>query len=243
MRGFVPDVILHTAAYTNVDGAEDDEETAFAVNALGTRNLVEASARHAHADRQLLERLRLRRRASASRTSRATSPTRWAPTGAPSSLRSARRSPGCAAPWCAPRGCSRPTATTSSRRSSRRRASAPPRTPTRPNRCASSTTRPARRPMPAIWPRRVLDALLRAAWARGIYHFAGGGQCTWCELAREVVARRRPARRGAADHDRRGGPAGAATAVLGPRQRARHPAAAALAGRRARRGRRAARRD
>jgi dTDP-4-dehydrorhamnose reductase len=43
VRGFVPDVILHTAAYTDVDGAEADEETAFAVNALGTRHLVEAS--------------------------------------------------------------------------------------------------------------------------------------------------------------------------------------------------------
>jgi dTDP-4-dehydrorhamnose reductase len=43
VRGFVPDVILHTAAYTDVDGAEADEDTAFAVNALGTRNLIEAS--------------------------------------------------------------------------------------------------------------------------------------------------------------------------------------------------------
>ena len=42
VRGFVPDIVLHTAAYTDVDGAESDEETAFAVNALGTRNLVEA---------------------------------------------------------------------------------------------------------------------------------------------------------------------------------------------------------
>jgi dTDP-4-dehydrorhamnose reductase len=42
VRGFLPDVILHTAAYTDVDGAESDEETAFAVNALGTRNLIEA---------------------------------------------------------------------------------------------------------------------------------------------------------------------------------------------------------
>lgn len=42
VRGFAPDVVLHTAAYTDVDGAERDEETAFAVNALGTRNLIEA---------------------------------------------------------------------------------------------------------------------------------------------------------------------------------------------------------
>jgi dTDP-4-dehydrorhamnose reductase len=42
VRAFRPDVVLHTAAYTDVDGAESDEETAFAVNALGTRNVVAA---------------------------------------------------------------------------------------------------------------------------------------------------------------------------------------------------------
>ncbi|HJW74364.1 MAG TPA: dTDP-4-dehydrorhamnose reductase [Thermoleophilia bacterium] len=42
IRGFAPDVVLHTAAYTDVDGAETDEETAFEVNALGTRNVIEA---------------------------------------------------------------------------------------------------------------------------------------------------------------------------------------------------------
>ncbi len=42
IRGFAPDFVLHTAAYTDVDGAERDEETAFAVNALGTRNVIEA---------------------------------------------------------------------------------------------------------------------------------------------------------------------------------------------------------
>jgi dTDP-4-dehydrorhamnose reductase len=39
---FAPDVILHTAAYTDVDGAEADETTAFAVNVEGTRNVVQA---------------------------------------------------------------------------------------------------------------------------------------------------------------------------------------------------------
>ncbi|HZL63602.1 MAG TPA: dTDP-4-dehydrorhamnose reductase [Thermoleophilia bacterium] len=42
VHGFAPDVLLHTAAYTDVDGAEADPETAEAVNVLGTRNLVSA---------------------------------------------------------------------------------------------------------------------------------------------------------------------------------------------------------
>jgi dTDP-4-dehydrorhamnose reductase len=42
VHGFVPDVLLHTAAYTDVDGAEADPETAEAINVLGTRNLVAA---------------------------------------------------------------------------------------------------------------------------------------------------------------------------------------------------------
>jgi len=42
VRAYRPDVVLHTAAYTDVDGAERDEATAYAVNALGTRHLVEA---------------------------------------------------------------------------------------------------------------------------------------------------------------------------------------------------------
>ena len=42
VRAFAPDVVLHTAAYTDVDGAEADEATAFAVNVEGTRNVVQA---------------------------------------------------------------------------------------------------------------------------------------------------------------------------------------------------------
>ena len=37
-----PDCVLHCAAYTNVDGAEADPETAEAVNVLGTHNIVQA---------------------------------------------------------------------------------------------------------------------------------------------------------------------------------------------------------
>ncbi|XJZ26966.1 dTDP-4-dehydrorhamnose reductase [Bacillota bacterium Lsc_1132] len=38
-----PDVILHCAAYTNVDAAESDEETAYQINALGTEYLAKAA--------------------------------------------------------------------------------------------------------------------------------------------------------------------------------------------------------
>jgi dTDP-4-dehydrorhamnose reductase len=42
VHAFAPDCILHCAAYTNVDGAEADEQTAAAINVLGTRNVVKA---------------------------------------------------------------------------------------------------------------------------------------------------------------------------------------------------------
>jgi dTDP-4-dehydrorhamnose reductase len=36
---FRPDLVIHPAAYTNVDGAESEPDVAFAVNGLGTRNV------------------------------------------------------------------------------------------------------------------------------------------------------------------------------------------------------------
>lgn len=42
VRGFEPDVVLHTAAYTDVDGAEADPAAAESVNVGGTRNVVDA---------------------------------------------------------------------------------------------------------------------------------------------------------------------------------------------------------
>ena len=40
-----PELIVHTAAYTNVDGAESDPEQAYLINALGTRNVALACQR------------------------------------------------------------------------------------------------------------------------------------------------------------------------------------------------------
>lgn len=42
---FQPEVIIHGAAYTNVDGAETDREGAFLVNETGTKNIVEAASK------------------------------------------------------------------------------------------------------------------------------------------------------------------------------------------------------
>ena len=44
VAGFHPDLILHGGAYTAVDACESDPDTAFAVNALGTRHMAEAAA-------------------------------------------------------------------------------------------------------------------------------------------------------------------------------------------------------
>lgn len=41
-----PDVILHCAAYTNVDAAEENEDAAYAVNAAGTEYLAKAASQN-----------------------------------------------------------------------------------------------------------------------------------------------------------------------------------------------------
>lgn len=52
VAGIKPDLIINSAAYTNVDGCETDRDRAFRVNALGPRNLAmvaeEAGARLVH---------------------------------------------------------------------------------------------------------------------------------------------------------------------------------------------------
>ncbi len=42
----VPELVINAAAYTNVDGAEDDNESAYLVNEVGARNVAEIAAEH-----------------------------------------------------------------------------------------------------------------------------------------------------------------------------------------------------
>ncbi|AKN31944.1 spore coat protein [Clostridium carboxidivorans P7] len=46
VSSFKPDVIINCAAYTNVDGCENDKDAAFKVNAIGPRNLAIASEKY-----------------------------------------------------------------------------------------------------------------------------------------------------------------------------------------------------
>lgn len=46
ISSFHPNVIVHAAAYTNVDQAETDRETALQVNETGTRHIANAAKRH-----------------------------------------------------------------------------------------------------------------------------------------------------------------------------------------------------
>ncbi|MGO9341853.1 MAG: dTDP-4-dehydrorhamnose reductase [Acidimicrobiales bacterium] len=41
-----PQIVIHAAAFTNVDGCEQDPDRAFGVNALGTRHVAEAARRY-----------------------------------------------------------------------------------------------------------------------------------------------------------------------------------------------------
>lgn len=45
MKKVTPDVVVHTAAYTNVDGCEKNRDKSFNINTLGTRNLADSAGK------------------------------------------------------------------------------------------------------------------------------------------------------------------------------------------------------
>ncbi len=153
IRAFRPDVVLHTAAFTDVDGAERDEPAARAVNVLGTRHVI-AAVHGTHAqvisfstdyvfdgrkDAPYVEHDEPRPLNAYGRTK----------------LAQERET----LIW--PHGIVIRTAWLFS---------------------ATGTNF-----VKTILAAAVVEAL-RGGLAPGLYHMAGGGACSWCELAREVVA-------------------------------------------------------
>ena len=184
VRAFAPDVVLHTAAYTDVDGAERDEATAYGGQRAGHAQRGRRAARHAHAARLLLHRLRLRRRQG-----RAVRRERRAPPAErlrPHQARRGARDPGLGARHRGPHRLAvlgdRPQL----------REDDPGGSPAQ--RAATGSGEPLRvvddqvgSPTYAGHLAAAVVEGARAGLAPGIYHMAGGGYCSWCELAREVV--------------------------------------------------------
>ena len=225
----------HTAAYTDVDGAEADEATA----ARSTSRARATSSRPcaaAHPRRLRLDRLRLRRRAGPRRTSRPTRRRRSTRTAAASSPARRSSSAGCTA------SSSHRLAVRRGRAQLRQDDAAAGRAKADDGRAAAGRGRPGRlaRPTPGT-SRPPSTRRCDSASAPGVYHMAGAAtapgtssRARWSPLAGLDG-------RGRADHERRAGPAGAAAGLLGARERAPDPAPATL-GRRRRRGGRPAHR-
>jgi dTDP-4-dehydrorhamnose reductase len=188
VRAFGPDIVLHTAAWTDVDGAEAHEATARAVNVLGTRHLVEAvHGTHAQVVSFSSDYVFDGRKGApyvehdephplnvygATKLAQEHETLTW-PHG--TVIRTA---------WlfsATGRNFVKTILTAARERAAARPAGHPAKpllvvddqvgSPTSADHLAAC----------------VLDAL-RAGLGPGLYHMAGGGACSWCELAREVVA-------------------------------------------------------
>ena len=170
------DLILHAAAWTDVDGAESDPEGAEAANVLGTRNVAASGAPVVYFSSDYVF-----DGAKAEPYVESDRPARSASTGGRSSPASARCG---TAGSSAPPGCSARPATTSSAR------------------CCGS--RRQHDEVPVVDDQRgspTYVGYLAAAipWVLdlpyGIYHVAADGDCTWADFAEAIFAERGLARR------------------------------------------------
>ena len=172
-----PDVVINCAAWTDVDGAEEAEEAAFAVNGTGAGNVAAAAAGGRRQRRLRLQRLRLRRRQG--RPLRGERPAR-------------RRSPPTAAPsWPARR---RPWPPTSATSSSARPGCSGSAAPTSSRRCCAwpashdevLVVRDQVGSPTYTWHLAYGIVRLIEGIEFGIHHMAAAGQCSWYEFAREI---------------------------------------------------------
>ena len=208
-RALDPTRSINCAAWSDVDGAEDDERGAD----RGQRHRRRAARRRRRAGRRHrplpVQRLRLRRPGPQrpyleDRHARI----RSAPTAARSSAARCRsRPPTRATSSSAPRGSTASAARTSSRRCCGSAASS--------RRCSSSATSAAARP-------RCVDlgdamAQLIETDEYGIHHIVGGGECTWFDFAQEIFDQAGMETRVMAGNHADARPQGAASRLLGAR--------------------------
>ena len=199
------DLVLHTAAWTDVDGAEADPQGAAAVNVAGTANAAALRAPLvAFSTDYVFE------GESASRTSSRTRRIRFRRTGGRSST--ARRRPGRLRGSCGRRGSSGRPATTSCGR-----CSAPVRSETRWRSWTTSEDPHVRGDLAAAVRELVDDGL-----PRGVWHLAADGDCTWADFAEADIRGRWHRVPCAADHVVRArAPRAAAGVRRAPDQRGR----------------------
>jgi dTDP-4-dehydrorhamnose reductase len=183
VHGFGPDIVLHTAAYTDVDGAEADEQTAFAVNAVGTRNVV-AAVHGTHTPVVSFSTDYVFDGAKGSPYVESDEPT---PVNAYGRTKLAAEQETLAWLHGTVIRTSWLFSATGANFVKTILAAAQ-------KRAASGSGEPLRvvddqigSPTFAGHLAAAVEELLRLGVAPGIYHLAGGGYCSWCELAREVV--------------------------------------------------------
>ncbi len=182
VHAFAPDFLIHTAAYTDVDGAEAHPELAEAVNVQGTRNLVRA-VRGTHTTLVYIS-------SDYVFDGRKAAPyVESDPTG-PLGVYARTKLEGELAVLEFARGIVVRTAWLFGE-SGRNFV----RTILRVGRENAAKGEPLRvvddqtgSPTYAAHLAAALAELLAGGAGAGIYHLAGGGWCSWCELAREVVA-------------------------------------------------------
>jgi dTDP-4-dehydrorhamnose reductase len=181
IRGYKPDAILHTAAYTDVDGAEANAELAEAVNVQGTRNILNA-VRGTHTTVVYF---------SSDYVFDGCKGAPYVESDAPHPLgvygRTKLQGEEAVLQW--PHGLVIRTAWLFSETGHNF-----VKTMLAAAQAHAGTGEPLRvvddqvgSPTYAAHLAAAVDEALRLGVGAGIYHMAGGGYCSWCELAREVV--------------------------------------------------------
>ena len=197
-----PDLVLHAAAWTDVDGAENAEALAAAVNVRGTRNVVELGAPVVYYSTDyVFDGSKREPYVESDEPNPLSAYGRTKLAGE----REVREGWIVRSSWlfgATGKNFLRTMLALGQERT----------------RSRSSTTSSARRPTSATWPRRRASC---SSCRREPGIVAAEGRCTWAEFAAAIFEEAGLDCRVRADHERRAGAAGASARLLGAAQRAR----------------------